>query len=66
MCYIHIIYILFINKVPSWRVKVYTPDEYIHTTENTDEEIYLKRHLKMEMEEKRRKRYCYRYVQFLL
>ncbi|XP_077302003.1 uncharacterized protein LOC143922573 [Arctopsyche grandis] len=49
-------------EVPSWRIKVYTPDEYIHTTENVDEESYLKRHLKMETEEKRRKRWDFQMI----
>lgn len=48
--------------MPSWRIKNYSPDEYIHTTENTDEDVYLKRHSKMEIEERRRKRFFFQSI----
>lgn len=44
-------------EVPSWRVKVYTSCYSMEGTENLDDEIFHKRHLKLENDERRRKRW---------
>ncbi|XP_012270632.1 male-specific lethal 1 homolog isoform X2 [Orussus abietinus] len=44
-------------EVPSWRVKVYTSCYTMEGTENLDDEIFNKRHLKLENDERRRKRW---------
>lgn len=44
-------------EVPSWRIKVYTSCYTMEGTENLDDEIFNKRHLKLENDERRRKRW---------
>ncbi|GAB6025156.1 male-specific lethal 1 [Chamberlinius hualienensis] len=44
-------------QVPGWRVKVVTSCYQMEKTENLDDDIFLKRHQKLEIEEKRRKRW---------
>lgn len=44
-------------EVPNWRVKVYTSCYTMEGTENLDDEIFNKRHLKLENDERRRKRW---------
>ncbi|XP_023247352.1 male-specific lethal 1 homolog isoform X2 [Copidosoma floridanum] len=44
-------------EVPMWRVKVYTSCYTMEGTENLDDEIFNKRHLKLENDERRRKRW---------
>ena len=44
-------------EVPQWRIKTYTNQWGLEGTENMEDEIYLKRHGKPEIEEKRRKRW---------
>lgn len=44
-------------EVPSWRIKSYTSCYTMEGTENLDDEIFNKRHLKLENDERRRKRW---------
>ncbi|XP_018320516.1 male-specific lethal 1 homolog isoform X2 [Agrilus planipennis] len=44
-------------EVPRWRVKVYTSCYTMEGTENLDDEVFNKRHLKHENDERRRKRW---------
>lgn len=44
-------------EVPQWRIKTYTNQWGLEGTENMEDEIYVKRHTKLEIEEKRRKRW---------
>lgn len=44
-------------EVPNWRLKVYTSCYTMEGTENLDDEIFNKRHLKLENDERRRKRW---------
>ncbi|XP_024869596.1 male-specific lethal 1-like 1 isoform X2 [Temnothorax curvispinosus] len=44
-------------EVPNWRVKMYTSCYTMEGTENLDDEIFNKRHLKLENDERRRKRW---------
>ncbi|XP_015115124.1 male-specific lethal 1 homolog [Diachasma alloeum] len=44
-------------EVPNWRVKVYTSCYTMEGTENLDDEIFNKRHHKLENDERRRKRW---------
>jgi len=44
-------------QVPSWRIKQYTSCYSMEGTENLDDEVFLKRHQRLELDEKRRKRY---------
>ncbi|XP_066601647.1 male-specific lethal 1-like 1 [Prorops nasuta] len=44
-------------EVPNWRVKIYTSCYTMEGTENLDDEIFNKRHLKLENDERRRKRW---------
>lgn len=44
-------------EVPNWRIKVYTSCYTMEGTENLDDEIFNKRHLKLENDERRRKRW---------
>lgn len=44
-------------EIPNWRVKVYTSCYTMEGTENLDDEIFNKRHLKLENDERRRKRW---------
>lgn len=43
-------------QVPRWRVKVYTSCYTMEGTENLDDEVYNKRHSRLENDERRRKR----------
>lgn len=43
-------------QVPRWRVKVYTSCYTMEGTENLDDDVYNKRHLRLENDERRRKR----------
>jgi male-specific lethal 1 len=50
-------YLLFIvMKVPRWRIKVYASCYAMEGTENLDDEVYNKRHSRLENDERRRKR----------
>ena len=44
-------------EVPSWRIKPYTSCYTMEGTENLDDEIFNKRHVKLENDERRRKRW---------
>lgn len=44
-------------ECPQWRIKTYTNQWGLEGTENMEDEIYVKRHTKPEIEEKRRKRW---------
>ncbi|KAL1514259.1 hypothetical protein ABEB36_003545 [Hypothenemus hampei] len=44
-------------EVPSWRIKVYTSCYTMEGTENLDDEVYNKRHMRLEIDERRRKRW---------
>ncbi|XP_060517330.1 uncharacterized protein LOC132696492 [Cylas formicarius] len=44
-------------EVPRWRVKLYTSCYTMEGTENLDDEVYNKRHLRLEIDERRRKRW---------
>ncbi|XP_066248600.1 LOW QUALITY PROTEIN: male-specific lethal 1 homolog [Euwallacea similis] len=44
-------------EVPRWRVKHYTSCYTMEGTENLDDEVYNKRHLRLEIDERRRKRW---------
>ena len=44
-------------EVPNWRIKIYTSCYTMEGTENLDDEIFNKRHLKLENDERRRKRW---------
>ncbi|ENN71547.1 hypothetical protein YQE_11775, partial [Dendroctonus ponderosae] len=44
-------------EVPRWRVKVFTSCYTMEGTENLDDEVYNKRHLRLEIDERRRKRW---------
>lgn len=43
-------------EVPRWRVKVYTSCYTMEGTENLDDDVYNKRHSRLENDERRRKR----------
>ncbi|XP_046422705.1 male-specific lethal 1 homolog [Neodiprion fabricii] len=49
-------------EVPNWRVKVYTSCYTMEGTENLDDEIFNKRHLKLENDERRRKRWDFQRI----
>lgn len=44
--------------MPRWRVKVYASCYTMEGTENLDDEVYNKRHNRLETDERRRKRFC--------
>ncbi|KAK3912571.1 Male-specific lethal 1-like protein, partial [Frankliniella fusca] len=44
-------------ETPQWRVKVYTSLYSMEGTENLDDEVFLKRHHRLELDERRRKRW---------
>lgn len=44
-------------EVPRWRVKVYTSCYTMEGTENLDDDVFNKRHSRLENDERRRKRY---------
>lgn len=44
-------------EVPSWRLKVYTSCYSMEGTENLDDEVFNKRHQRLEIDERRRKRW---------
>ncbi|CAB3387750.1 Hypothetical predicted protein [Cloeon dipterum] len=44
-------------EVPTWRIKHYTSCYSMEGTENLDDEVFLKRHQRLELDEKRRKRW---------
>ncbi|KAJ9583321.1 hypothetical protein L9F63_022338 [Diploptera punctata] len=44
-------------EVPSWRLKVYTSCYTMEGTENLDDEVFNKRHQRLEIDERRRKRW---------
>ena len=44
-------------QVPSWRLKIYTSCYTMEGTENLDDEVFNKRHQRLEIDERRRKRY---------
>ncbi|XP_050302663.1 male-specific lethal 1 homolog [Anthonomus grandis grandis] len=44
-------------EVPRWRVKHYTSCYTMEGTENLDDEVYNKRHMRLEIDERRRKRW---------
>jgi hypothetical protein len=44
-------------EVPSWRLKVYTSCYTMEGTENVDDEVFNKRHRRLEIDERRRKRW---------
>lgn len=44
-------------QVPRWRVKVYASCYTMEGTENLDDEVYNKRHSRLETDERRRKRW---------
>ncbi|XP_026280477.1 male-specific lethal 1 homolog isoform X1 [Frankliniella occidentalis] len=44
-------------ETPQWRVKVYTSLYSMEGTENLDDEVFLKRHHRLEVDERRRKRW---------
>lgn len=52
-------------EVPNWRVKVYTSCYTMEGTENLDDEIFNKRHLKLENDERRRKRWDVQRIRFV-
>lgn len=52
-------------EVPSWRVKIYTSCYTMEGTENLDDEIFNKRHLKLENDERRRKRWDVQRIRFV-
>lgn len=53
-------------EVPNWRVKIYTSCYTMEGTENLDDEIFNKRHLKLENDERRRKRWDVQRIRFVL
>ncbi|XP_069679116.1 male-specific lethal 1 homolog [Periplaneta americana] len=44
-------------EVPSWRIRVYTSCYTMEGTENLDDEVFNKRHQRLEIDERRRKRW---------
>jgi len=52
-------------EVPNWRVKIYTSCYTMEGTENLDDEIFNKRHLKLENDERRRKRWDVQRIRFV-
>nr|CAD7426805.1 unnamed protein product [Timema monikensis] len=44
-------------EVPTWRIKSYTSCYSMEGTENLDDEVFLKRHQRLEVDERRRKRW---------
>ena len=44
-------------EIPQWRVKTYTSLYSMEGTENLDDEVFLKRHHRLEVDERRRKRW---------
>lgn len=52
-------------EIPNWRVKVYTSCYTMEGTENLDDEIFNKRHLKLENDERRRKRWDVQRIRFV-
>nr|CAD7587339.1 unnamed protein product [Timema genevievae] len=46
-----------IYDVPTWRIKSYTSCYSMEGTENLDDEVFLKRHQRLEVDERRRKRW---------
>ncbi|XP_044729150.1 male-specific lethal 1-like 1 isoform X2 [Chrysoperla carnea] len=44
-------------EVPSWRIKVFTSCYSMEGTENLDDDVFNKRHLRLENDERRRKRW---------
>lgn len=52
-------------EVPNWRIKVYTSCYTMEGTENLDDEIFNKRHLKLENDERRRKRWDVQRIRFI-
>ena len=52
-------------EVPNWRVKVYTSCYTMEGTENLDDEIFNKRHLKLENDERRRKRWDVQRIRYV-
>lgn len=52
-------------EVPSWRIKVYTSCYTMEGTENLDDEIFNKRHHKLENDERRRKRWDVQRIRYL-
>ena len=44
------------RQIPSWTVNLLTPLPAAEPAESTDDAVFVKRHLKPELEEKRRKR----------
>lgn len=53
-------------EVPNWRVKIYTSCYTMEGTENLDDEIFNKRHLKLENDERRRKRWDVQRIRFVI
>lgn len=53
-------------EVPNWRVRVYTSCYTMEGTENLDDEIFNKRHLKLENDERRRKRWDVQRIRFVI
>lgn len=49
-------------EVPRWRGKVYTSCYSLEGTENLDDEVFLRRHSRMENDEKRRKRWDFQRI----
>lgn len=43
-------------QVPRWRHKVYASCYSMEGTENLDDEVFNKRHMRLEIDERRRKR----------
>ncbi|KAF4531997.1 hypothetical protein B566_EDAN006542 [Ephemera danica] len=44
-------------EVPSWRIRPYTSCYSMEGTENLEDEVFLKRHTRLELDERRRKRW---------
>lgn len=44
-------------QVPSWRVKVFTSCYTMEGTENLSDDVFDRRHSRLEIDERRRKRY---------
>lgn len=44
-------------QTPQWRVKVFSSLYSMEGTENLDDEVFLKRHHRLEVDERRRKRF---------
>lgn len=53
-------------EVPNWRVKIYTSCYTMEGTENLDDEIFNKRHLKLENDERRRKRWDVQRIRYVI